>query len=59
MIFVGPLLGYSGFCWQFLKLEFNVHPKHGSVEVEILGRFRAYAGPFGCNVGSLLDIRKC
>ena len=46
MIFAGPLLGYLGFCWRLLGLEFQVQPKHGSVEVEFLGRFRAHVGPF-------------
>ena len=54
MIFAGPLLGYLGFCWRLLGLEFQVQPKHGSVEVEFLGRFRAHVGPFGGYVGPLL-----
>ena len=54
MIFAGPLLGYLGFCWRLLGLEFQVQPKHGSVEVEFLGRLRAHVGPLGGYVGPLL-----
>ena len=54
MIFTGPSLGYLGFCWRLLGLEFQSQPKHGSVEVEFLGRFRAHVGPFGGYVGPLL-----
>ena len=58
--YVRPLLAHLGVCWRLSGLTFQSQRKHGSVGIEfwdILGQFRAYAGPFGGYVGCLLEYK--